>query len=46
MAGGRDSWRLLIGRGLAAAAGRDLKFYKTCLMEMALADSTDSTEKI
>ena len=31
MAGGRDKWRLLIGRRLAAAAGRDLKFHKIVL---------------
>ena len=28
IAGGRDKWRLLIGRRLAAAAGHDLKFHK------------------
>ena len=31
MAGGHYQWSVLIGRGLAAAAGRDLKFYKTVL---------------
>merc|ERR1712090_118204 len=29
--GGRDKWRLLIGRRLAATAGRDLKFHKIVL---------------
>ena len=31
MAGGRDRWSVPIGRGLAATAGRDLKFYKIVL---------------
>ena len=31
MAGGHDQWSVLIGRGLAAAAGRDLKCYKIVL---------------
>ena len=31
MAGGRDEWSVLIGRRLAAAAGRDLKCYKIVL---------------